>query len=114
MYARARHLKGTLRRFAVLVGHHSLGTVRDRAPNGGVVNSTAVSCMYLLENSADATAQNRIDLTGFRQCIQYHRRRDRSGNDRLATQDEKPRSTSRSTSGSRFKRQVGCHARACA
>src|SRR5256885_12898826 len=29
-----------------------------------------------------------IDLTRFRQCIQYHRRRDRSGHDRLATQNE--------------------------
>ena len=83
---RTRHLKGTLRRFAVLVGHHGLRAVGDRARDAGELNRRVLH--VLLESSADATAQNRIDLTGFRQCIQYHRRRDRSGHDRLATQNE--------------------------
>ena len=84
---RARNLKGTLRRFTVLVGQHGLGrTVRDGSLDAGKLNGGVLH--VTLEPAADAIAQHRIDLAGFRQCIQYQGRRDRSGHDGLATQNE--------------------------
>jgi hypothetical protein len=73
-----------------------------RELNAGVVH-------VLLENSADAIAQNRIDLTGFRQCIQYHRRRDRSGHDRLAPQNKNTLNLAFNL-GVQIKRQIGSYA----